>query len=228
MLLEQVCEGFVGKLLQCRHSVASKLRQLVERVIIEGDQFTHVQLPRWRARTLTQPSNRSSLNLFPRAELAPAVIVEIEREISMTKLSMPATLVAAAILILPISAFAQSAGGAGAGGASAGTGSAAGSPNAGSAGAGTSATSGVPSGPANVGGLNNSINDPSGVGNASRVASPPPPGINSAGTANSSGMTTGTGSGATSMTDAPRTGNADVDAQDRAVDRKIKSICKGC
>jgi hypothetical protein len=29
------------------------------------------------------------------------------------------------------------------------------------------------------------------------------------------------------MTDTPRTGNADVDAQDRAVDRKIKSICRG-
>jgi hypothetical protein len=30
------------------------------------------------------------------------------------------------------------------------------------------------------------------------------------------------------LADTPRTGNADVDAQDRAVDRKIKSICKGC
>jgi hypothetical protein len=92
----------------------------------------------------------------------------------------------------------------------------------------------VPSGPANVGGLNNSINDPSGAGNAPKVASPPSPGTNSAGTANSSGVTsggtatTGMGSGAASMTDTPRTGNADVDAQDRAVDRKIKSICKGC
>jgi hypothetical protein len=44
----------------------------------------------------------------------------------------------------------------------------------------------------------------------------------------SGGTTTGTGSGASSMTDTPRTGNADVDAQDRAVDRRIKSICKGC
>jgi hypothetical protein len=30
------------------------------------------------------------------------------------------------------------------------------------------------------------------------------------------------------MTEAPQTGNTDVDAKDRAVDRKIKSICKGC
>ena len=47
-----------------------------------------------------------------------------------------------AILISPVTSFAQSAGG-----ASAGSGSAAGSPSAGSAGAGTSGFSGIPSGP---------------------------------------------------------------------------------
>ena len=105
------------------------------------------------------------------------------------------------------------------------TGSAAGSPNAGSAGAGTSATSGVPSGPANVGGLNNSINDPSGAGNASKVASPPSPGTNSAGTALSS---SGTGGGSAQKGPALGTGDPAVDKEDARVARMIGSICRGC
>jgi hypothetical protein len=98
--------------------------------------------------------------------------------------------------------------------------------------------SGVPSGPANAGGLNNSLHDPSGAGNASKTVIPP--GTNSAGTANSSGSasarsesTTGAAStrlpaGGTSVTGPSGTGDAAVDAQDRTVHRKIKSICKGC
>jgi len=35
--------------------------------------------------------------------------------------------------------------------------------------------SGIPRGPGSVGGLNNSVNDPSGIGNAARIAPPPPP-----------------------------------------------------
>jgi hypothetical protein len=35
--------------------------------------------------------------------------------------------------------------------------------------------SGIPRGPGSVGGLNNSVNDPSGIGNAGRIAPPPPP-----------------------------------------------------
>jgi hypothetical protein len=35
--------------------------------------------------------------------------------------------------------------------------------------------SGIPRGPGSAGGLNNSVNDPSGVGNAARIAAPPPP-----------------------------------------------------
>jgi hypothetical protein len=35
--------------------------------------------------------------------------------------------------------------------------------------------SGIPRGPGSAGGLNNSINDPSGIGNAARIAAPPPP-----------------------------------------------------
>src|SRR3954451_18410922 len=35
--------------------------------------------------------------------------------------------------------------------------------------------SGIPRGPGSAGGLNNSVNDPSGIGNAARIAAPPPP-----------------------------------------------------
>jgi peptide/nickel transport system permease protein len=59
-------------------------------------------------------------------------------------------------------------------------------------------------------------------------------GTNSAGTANSGGgrAPTGTGSGVganvQSYDGKPSTGNQLVDEQDRAVDRKVKNICKGC
>jgi hypothetical protein len=136
-------------------------------------------------------------------------------------------------------------------GPSAGSPSAAGTPSAGSPGAGSQAVTGVPSGPANLGGNNNSINDPSGVGNASKV--PTAPGTNSVGTANSSGApgnNSSTGSGSGSQTtgtalnrpggqsggridgtttrgpDLP--GDAAIRAEDQVVDKKIKSICKGC
>jgi hypothetical protein len=95
----------------------------------------------------------------------------------------------------------------------------------------------VPSGPANAGGLNNSGNDPSGAGNSAKVASPP--GTNSAGTANSSGRpgtvgsSTTTGSarsdtGGASATDPLTSDDAALNAEDKAIDRKLKSICRGC
>jgi hypothetical protein len=142
-----------------------------------------------------------------------------------------------------------SAGGASSGSASSGATS--GAPNAGSAGAGTAAVSGVV-GPANVGGLNNSGNDPSGQGNAPKASNAP--GTNSAGTANSSGSTSAAGGapvGSTTVgtaanpaggavggridgtvTPGPRMQGDDAikaeDSQDSKVDKKIKSICKGC
>ena len=71
-----------------------------------------------------------------------------------------------------------------------------------------------------------------GAGGASGGATGGAAGTNSAGTANSSGgvgMGTGAGAGgAPSVDGKPTTGDANVDAQDRAVDRKVKSICKGC
>ncbi|MCX7321059.1 MAG: hypothetical protein NT113_16770 [Hyphomicrobiales bacterium] len=59
-------------------------------------------------------------------------------------------------------------------------------------------------------------------------------GTNSAGTANSSGgraptgMGSGFGANVQSYDGKPSTGNELVDQQDRAVDRKVKNICKGC
>lgn len=100
----------------------------------------------------------------------------------------------------------------------------------------------MPSGPANVGGLNNSGNDPSGAGNSAKI--PTAPGTNSAGTAHSSGSaasgSSSAGSGATTGSTSTRaaggtdaegpnkSGDAAIDAEDKAVDRKLKSICKGC
>ena len=53
-------------------------------------------------------------------------------------------------------------------------------------------------------------------------------GTNSAGTANATGGSGGGAGGTRSEGNKPTTGDAKVDAQDRAVDRKVKSICKGC
>jgi len=120
----------------------------------------------------------------------------------------------------------------------------------GSVGAGTAAVNGIPNGPANAAGLNNSGNDPSGAGNAAKVVTPPGiqsqgpnSGTSSAATGNagsSSGtstranstVTTGSGIGGratgkpTTTTDAHS--DAAIDAENRKLDRKIKSICKGC
>jgi hypothetical protein len=96
----------------------------------------------------------------------------------------------------------------------------------------------VPSGPANVGGLNNSGNDPSGAGNSAKIAAPPP-GTNSAGTANSSGspaasgssMTTGSArsnAGGGSTSGRSTADDATIDAENKLLDRKLKSICRGC
>jgi hypothetical protein len=48
---------------------------------------------------------------------------------------------------------------------------------AGQAGAGNVPISGIQPGPANAGGMNNVTVDPSGIGNASKIAAPPPPRI---------------------------------------------------
>jgi len=149
----------------------------------------------------------------------------------------------------------SSGGSSGASGASGTSGASAaggtvGSPAAGSAGAGSLGTSGVPRGPGNAAGLNNSGNDPSGAGNAatfspgtttglanpSSNASPritpanpeqrsdttPPRGTNALGTANSGG------GGIGASTSNERDSDAKIDAENRKLDRMVKSICKGC
>ncbi|WP_239624791.1 hypothetical protein [Bradyrhizobium sp. I71] len=52
----------------------------------------------------------------------------------------------------------------------------------------------------------------------------PPPGTNSLGTAQSSGP----GSGVTTGTGGGEAADAAVNAENRQLDRKIKSICRGC
>jgi hypothetical protein len=170
---------------------------------------------------------------------ARAAVSSKKRRFPMIRMSRAAALTAIGMLVFPAISLAQGGGAGGAGGAAggasagtaggaasgptAGTGSAVGSPNAGSTGAGTAGVSGVPSGPASAGGLNNSGNDPSGAGNSAKVASPPPPGTNSAGTAQSSGggVTTGSAAGRTKEDEA-------IDAEIARVDRKLRSICRGC
>ena len=126
-----------------------------------------------------------------------------------------------AILISPVTSFAQSAGGSVVAG---GSGSAAGSPNAGSAGAGTSGISGVPPGPASPGGLNNAGEDPSGAGNASswlrrRRPAPTAPAPHSRQVV---GVTTG------SAASNRASGDAAITEENKTIDRKLKSICRGC
>jgi hypothetical protein len=80
--------------------------------------------------------------------------------------------------------------------------------------------------------LNNAAEDPSGAGNASRQATRPGPGTNSAGTAQSSGSGVTTGSARpgsrTDITGPQRSGDAAITDENKEVDRKIKSICRGC
>ena len=170
----------------------------------------------------------------------------------MTKAPTTAAMLAIAILMSPMPSFAQGTGGSAAGSPGAGAAGspssgaaassstgAAGAPSPGLAGAGTSDVSGVAPGPGNANGLNNSGRDPSGVGNSLQVATPPPSGTTSAGTANSSGSTANTGAGATTGAARPAPGgvsapgpstrgDAAIDAEDKAIDRKLKSICRGC
>lgn len=141
----------------------------------------------------------------------------------MTKLSVTASIVAIVILAGPVASFAQSAGGAS--GSSAG-GTAAGSPGAGSAGTGTTGIGGAPSAPATGGGLNNSGNDPGVAGNSPRLTTPPAPGTNSAGTANSSGLPANSAAGVT--TGSSTSIDAAISDENRQIDRKLKSICRGC
>jgi hypothetical protein len=71
---------------------------------------------------------------------------------------------------------------------------------------------------------------------AQGAGSSPPPGTNSAGTAQSSGgapnrepgVTTGTALGTGNATPTPESGNTAVNQENATIDRKMKSICRGC
>jgi hypothetical protein len=164
-------------------------------------------------------------------ELAPVMAVGIRTEIHMARISLAATVVAMVIVAGSTTSFAQG-GGVGTPGAAAGSSAAGGTPGAaaGSAaagsksavespGAGTAGVANAPSRRGNVGGLNTAGN------NSSGAVSQSPPGTNSLGTANSSssGATTGT-----AVSGPQISGDVAMDKEDKAVDRKIKSICKGC
>jgi len=113
-------------------------------------------------------------------------------------------------------------------------------PPAGAAGAGAAAVSGVPIGPGSAGGTNNSVYDPSGVGNAPKALQPPsksssttitspaalPPVANRALPRPSSAATPRVRR-ATSTSRRAAT-NAVISAQDKLLDRKVTSICRGC
>ena len=159
----------------------------------------------------------------------------------MARIPIIASIIAIAFVAGPLGSMAQTggggAGGGSAGGGSAGTsgaGSAVGSPS-GSTGAGTSGVTTAPSNPANTGGINNSANNPGTPDNSGTVASEPPPGTNSLGTANASGSSVTTGSarnraqrGGTAATGPQRESDIAIDGENKEIDRKIKSICRGC
>ena len=99
--------------------------------------------------------------------------------------------------------------------------------------------SGIPPGPANARGLNGSINDPSGIGNAAKVAPLRPPDLRPVPVPRVSSPVV------TRLAPVPATvkirrtrsatseskraaGSAAVGAQDKQLDRKMISICRGC
>jgi hypothetical protein len=120
-------------------------------------------------------------------------------------------------------------------------------PPAGSAGAGAAAVSGVPIGPGSAGGTNNSVYDPSGIGNAPKPLQPRSPASNSmglAGPAASSAIsspppgprliaprqrvTAARGTRRAARAYNPAAARAAISAQDKLLDRKLISICRGC
>jgi len=113
---------------------------------------------------------------------------------------------------------------------------------------GDAGVSGIPRGPGSVGGLNNSINDPSGARNAAPVAPPPPsmavPTVPSAAPAVSPRFSASAPAvrrvrlreervshRKRHRSDKARAhieNNRSIEAQDRVLNSKLKSICKGC
>jgi hypothetical protein len=127
------------------------------------------------------------------------------------------SIIFAGMLLLPFQAMAQGTGG-----------------SAASTGASPGAVSGSLSNP-NPG----SQTSPNNLNSAGQPTLPNPPGTNSAGTAQSSGSSAGSGGSVTTGSAGNRTGginaqgpnrpgDAEIRAEDPKIDKKIKSICKGC
>jgi hypothetical protein len=113
---------------------------------------------------------------------------------------------------------------------------------------GDAGVSGIPRGPGSVGGLNNSINDPSGSRNAAPTAPPPPsmavPAVPSAAPAVSPRFSATTPAlrrvklreervsrrkgHRSEKARAHVENNRTIEAQDRVLNSKLKSICRGC
>ena len=66
------------------------------------------------------------------------------------------------------------------------------------------------------------------AGSSSGVVHAPPPGTNSLGTAQSSGANTAPGVTTGSASGENASADATVDAENQLLDRKMKSICRGC
>jgi len=122
---------------------------------------------------------------------------------------MSRLIVFASVLLLPLQAVAQGAGGSTGG-------------SAGSTGASPSASPGAVSGSLSNPNPGSQIS-PNNLNSAGQPTLPNTPGTNSAGTAQSSGrgVTTGSASGSSAE-------DAKIRAEDPEIDKKIKSICKGC
>ena len=99
--------------------------------------------------------------------------------------------------------------------------------------------SGIPPGPANARGLNGSINDPSGIGNAAKVAPLRPPDLRPVPVPRVSSPVVTRSAPVLATVKIRRTrsatseskraaGSAAVGAQDKQLDRKMISICRGC
>ena len=99
--------------------------------------------------------------------------------------------------------------------------------------------SGIPPGPANARGLNGSISDPSGIGNAAKVAPLRQPDLKPVPVPRASSPVVTRSAPVPATVKIRRTrsatseskraaGSAAVGAQDKQLDRKMISICRGC
>jgi hypothetical protein len=100
--------------------------------------------------------------------------------------------------------------------------------------------SGIPPGPGNARGLNGSVSDPSGIGNAARVPAIPPPAISPVPVPTVSPPTAAyrtfpvqravkmRRTRVAASRSRPSAARAAVREQDKLLDRKITSICRGC